>query len=106
MAELHQPHADRHDAAAHPAVDREHSDVNIRGIFGFAAALLVTAALIHLLVYVLFRYFDAREGRRVTPQFPLAIAQENRVPPEPRLQTSPRQDLADPRATEDETLTT
>jgi hypothetical protein len=38
------------------------------------------------------------------PQYPLALAQEKRVPPEPRLQTDPRQDLADLRAKEDETL--
>jgi hypothetical protein len=105
MAELHHPHAG-HDATSNADAQREHSDVNIGGIFGFAAGLLVVAVVIHLLVYVLFRYFDARESRQTTPQFPLAIAEENRVPPEPRLQTDPRGDLAALRAKEDETLTT
>ena len=105
MAELHQPHAGRDDAASNAEVHHEHSDVNIAGIFGFGAALVVAAVIIHLVVYVLFRYFDAREGRPVTPEYPLAIEQENRLPPEPRLQINPRQDLADLRAREDQALT-
>lgn len=105
MAELHQPHAG-HDATPNPEVHHEESDVNIRGIFAFAGALVVAAFLIHVLVWVLFRYFDARLARQGTPQFPLAIAQENRLPPEPRLQVNPRQDLADLRAKEDRTLNT
>jgi hypothetical protein len=106
MAELHQPHAGGDDATINPDVHHEESDVNIRAIFGFAAALVVAAVVIHLLVYVLFRYFEARESRRVTLQYPLAVTQENRMPPEPRLQVNPRQDLADLRAKEDETLST
>ena len=56
------------------------------------------------MVFVLFRYFDAREARPVTPEYPLAVEQENRLPPEPRLQINPRQDLADLRAREDQAL--
>jgi hypothetical protein len=105
MAELHRPHtAQPGDATSNPEVHHEESDVNIRAILVFGAGLIVAAVLIHLLTYVLFRYFDAREAQRVTPQYPLAVAQENRVPPEPRLQTNPRQDLADLRAKEDELL--
>ena len=105
MAELHRPHTGHAgDATSNPEVHHEESDVNIRAILLFGAGLIVSAVLIHLLVYVLFRYFDVREAQRVTPQYPLAIAQENRVPPEPRLQTNPRQDLADLRAKEDELL--
>jgi hypothetical protein len=87
-------------------VHHEASDVNIGAIFGFGAALIVVALLINLMTYVLFRYFDAREGRPVTAQYPLAVGRQDRVPPEPRLQTDPRQDLADLRAKENETLTT
>ena len=105
MTELHRPHAAQAgDATSKPEVHHEESDVDIRAILLFGAGLIVAAVLIHLLVYVLFRYFDVREAQRVTPQYPLAIAQENRVPPEPRLQTNPRQDLADLRAKEDELL--
>ena len=105
MAELHQPHAGR-EAPSNGEVHHEESDVNIRGIFAFAAALIVSAVIIHVVVWVLFRYFDTRLGREGTPQFPLAIARENRLPPEPRLQVNPRQDLADLREKEQQTLDT
>ena len=105
MAELHQPHA-AHSAnpADNPEVHHEESDVNIRGILMFGAALIVAAIVIHLVVGALFKYFDIREARQATPEYPLAAAQENRLPPEPRLQTNPRQDLADLRAREDQAL--
>ena len=89
-----------------PEVHHEHSDVNIRAILGFGAGLIVVAAVVHLLIYVLFGYFTRREGVKVPAEYPLAAEQEYRVPPAPRLQTDPRQDLADLRAKEDELLGT
>ena len=94
--------ADQH--PVNPDVHHEHSDVNIRAILAFLGALLVVAAVVHLLIYVLFGYFSAREGVQVPAAYPLAAAQGHREPPEPRLQTDPRQDLADLRAREDELL--
>jgi hypothetical protein len=87
-----------------PEVHHEQSDVNIRAILGFGAALFVVAAVVHVLIYVLFGYFDSRENAKVPAEYPLAATQEHREPPEPRLQTDPRQDLADLRAKEDEVL--
>ena len=87
-----------------PEVHHEQSDVNIRAILGFGAALFVVAAVVHVLIYVLFGYFDSRENAKVPAQYPLAATQERREPPEPRLQINPRQDLADLRAKEDEIL--
>jgi hypothetical protein len=105
MAELHQPHATHPvDGADNPEVHHEESDVNIRGVLMFGGALIVAAIVIHLVVGLLFKYFDVREARQGTPEYPLAAAQENRLPPEPRLQTNPRQDLADLRAREDQAL--
>jgi hypothetical protein len=108
MAEPHHPHgADTADGSTSSAtVHHEESDVNITAVLGFGAALIVAAVMIHLLTYVLFRYFESREGRRVTPEYPLAAAQANRVPPEPRLQTDPREDLRELREKEDAVLGT
>jgi hypothetical protein len=102
----HLENPEHHQNLEHPAnpVDHEHSDVNIRAILGFGVALVVVAAVIHLLIYVLFGYFTSRENAKVAAEYPLAAAAGNRVPPEPRLQTDPRQDLADLRAKEDELL--
>jgi hypothetical protein len=89
-----------------PPVHHEESDVNIRGIFGFAAGLAIAVAFVAFVVWVLFTYFASREARKSTPEYPLAVQQENRLPPEPRLQTNPRQDLTDLRSQEDQILDT
>ena len=109
MAELHLPHGGahaEHPRVGNPDVHHEESDVNIRAIFAFGIGLTVAAIFISFIVWVLFQYFEARESRKVTPQFPLAAQQENRLPPEPRLQTNPRADLADLRAQEEKVLET
>jgi hypothetical protein len=110
MADQHRQHPEHRVNPEHPEnlenpeVDHEHSDVNIRAILGFGAALIVVAAVVHLLIYGLFNYFDSREAVKVAAEYPLAASQGLREPPEPRLQTDPRQDLADMRAKEDEML--
>jgi hypothetical protein len=102
MADLNRENREHH---ANPEVSHEHSDVNIRAILGFGAGLIVIAIVIHLLIYVLFGYFNGRENVKAPAEYPLAAAQRDREPPEPRLQTDPRQDLADLRAKEAEQLT-
>jgi hypothetical protein len=87
-----------------PAARHEESDVNVRGVLGFAAGLLVTAVLIQFMVWLLFVYFNGREAARVVPEYPLAAGEQTRVPPEPRLQTNPREDLRALRAREDAVL--
>ncbi len=102
MAEMHLPHADR-ERTEPASVDHETSDVNIRAIFGFALGLTVTTMIVGFAVWVLFQYFNAREARTVFVEYPLA-SQESRVPPEPRLQTNPREDLGNLRTREDQAL--
>jgi hypothetical protein len=87
-----------------PTVHHETTDVNIRGILIFGAGLIVSTVVISFFVWLLFRYFESRETRRVAPEYPLAATQESRVPPEPRLQTTPREDLEQLRAQEDQML--
>lgn len=86
------------------AVHHETSDVNVGGIFGFALGLFMTGVAILVIVWRLLLFFSAHEAR-VMPEFPLAAEQENRLPPEPRLQTNPRQDLRDLRSAEEAVLT-
>jgi hypothetical protein len=94
--------AEQHEV--NPGVHHEHSDVNIRAILGFGAGLIVTTAVVYVLIFGLFRYFESREGVKVQAEYPLAASEGHREPPEPRLQTDPRQDLIDFRATEDDVL--
>jgi hypothetical protein len=79
-------------------------DVNFTAVLGFAGALVATAVVVHLLVWVLFRVFDSRETTRVVPEYPLAIGAADRQPPEPRLQNKPREDLRLLRDQEDDLL--
>jgi hypothetical protein len=96
MADVHQPHA----ANEHADVHHETSDANIVGVLGFGLGLMVAAIVIHLVVLVLFQFFQGREARRVPAEYPLAVSQGERLPPEPRLQTNPREDLRELRAKE------
>jgi hypothetical protein len=99
------PH-DHADDLDNEAVHHEESDVNIRAIFGFGAGLFLVAVVVHVAIYLLFVYFTGRAAAAsATRAYPLAAGQENRLPPEPRLQVNPRQDLRDLRAEEDEQLT-
>ena len=104
MAEVHMPHSAGHDDAHNPEVHHETSDVDIRGIFGFAIGLTVVCFFAAFVVWVMFKYFDSREAHRVAPEYPLAATQETRQPPEPRLQVNPREDLDDLRRQEDQIL--
>ncbi len=85
-------------------VHHETTDVNIRAILGFGLGLLVVGVAIHVAVWLLFMFFSARDTARVALQYPLAAGQEARLPPEPRLQTNPRQDLRNFHAEEDAVL--
>ena len=68
--------------------------------------LIVVGIGISFMVWLLFQYFATREAQRVPPEYPLAVSQGERMPPEPRLQTAPREDLRELRASEDELLST
>jgi hypothetical protein len=89
-----------HNSASH----HEGSDVNVRGILVFGLGLFATAAAIHVLVWLLFVYFAGREATQGVTTYPLASDQQSRVPPEPRLQTNPREDLRILREQEDAVL--
>src|SRR5712691_4817511 len=86
-----------------PEVRHEESDVNVRAIFAFCAGLVAVGLAVHFGVWLMFRYLSSREAVREPIAYPLAAGQD-RVPPEPRLQTNPREDLRALRAREDALL--
>jgi hypothetical protein len=88
-----------------PETLHEESDVNIRAIFNFAIGLFIVAAAVHIAIYFLFVFLSTRAATAsAVRSYPLSIGQEDRLPPEPRLQTNPRQDLQDLRTAEDQIL--
>jgi hypothetical protein len=96
MAEIGPPHS------MHPEVSRERRDVSIRALVMFFVALLISAALIHLLLTSIFDALTFRETAAHAPAGPLA--EPERQPPLPRLQLNPPQDLRALRAAEDAVL--
>jgi hypothetical protein len=90
----------------HADVSHEASDVNIRPILAVAAGLLALGAVVYFVVWLLFGYLNRRQNAAsASPVYPLAVGQEDRLPPEPRLQAHPRQDLQELRESEDAVLT-
>ncbi len=69
-------------------VTHERSDISVRGVLTFVVALTLAAIAIHIGMWVLFRYFERQEAKAPGPG-PMALSQQERLPPEPRLQAAP-----------------
>jgi hypothetical protein len=100
------PHgsADDQYAAGPPGAGYEHTDASVSIIIKFLAWLAVSAAVIHVGLALLFGAFATRRVERTEPRFPLAAHEGPRLPPEPRLQRFPREDILNFRLGEEATL--
>jgi len=97
MAHVHSPEPSGHAAVGHEERDVAYRPVVI-GLVGLIALLLASAGL----MYVLLVYFVSTTPPQ--PANPLAQNLGRQVPPAPRLQSNPLQDLAQMRAEEDAVL--
>jgi hypothetical protein len=79
-------------------------DVRVRPIALAFVGLFAATVVALVLMYVLLSGFTAREERASQPVSPLAASYGRQAPPEPRLQTSPRDDLRRLRAREEALL--
>jgi hypothetical protein len=70
----------------------EHTDANIGVIVKFLAWLMVSAVIIHVGLGFMYQLFIDRSVEADQP-YPLAAGQEERLPPAPRLQQFPRNDI-------------
>jgi hypothetical protein len=68
-------------------VTHEVSDVDISGIAKFVAGLFILMVASFFLMWVLFGAFESKI--QDTPTSPMALTQNERLPPEPRLQGAP-----------------
>jgi len=89
----------------HGALEHEESDINAGAVLGFALGLLIVGVIVQVVVAMLFGAFT-RVAERTPRTFPLAADHEQALPPEPRLQVHPREDLRELRAREDSMLHT
>ena len=69
-------------------VTHERSDINVWGVLAFVAVLPASAIVIHVGIWLLFDYFDKQQAREPGPG-PMALTKQERLPPEPRLQSAP-----------------
>ncbi|HEX6385212.1 MAG TPA: hypothetical protein VF177_11125 [Anaerolineae bacterium] len=81
----------------------ETRDVNVRLILLVGAAMIVAAVVIHLAIWGLLELFTAGPAPRQGP-FSTLITEDDPLPPEPRLQVSPRLDMAALRERQEEIL--
>lgn len=82
-----------------PAVDHEHSDVNVGAILRYGAALAVVALVAQVFLWWLQGFLTvAPDARKGTAVFPMAVSEQDKLPPQPRLQDRPQEELRDLRA--------
>jgi hypothetical protein len=91
-------------AVTPPGAGYEHTDAHIRVIVKFLAWLLVFAVIIHVGLGVLYQVLIDRSMEIGERQYPLAEAQQGRLPPLPRLQQFPRNEQYEFRVGEEELL--
>lgn len=72
-----------------PDVTHETSDVNVGGIVKFVIGLTIFGIIVNILMWGMFRVFDAQEQAKEPKPGPMAMSQQERLPPEPRLQAAP-----------------
>lgn len=72
-------------------VAHEVSDVNVPAILKFVAGLVVMTIAVYLLMWLLFVFFNAKETKKEgeSPPGPMAMTEQESLPPEPRLQAAP-----------------
>jgi hypothetical protein len=72
-------------------VTHEMSDVNVPAILKFVLGLVVMTIGVYLLMLLLFSIFNAKETKKdeTTPAGPMAMSEQESLPPEPRLQSAP-----------------
>jgi hypothetical protein len=82
----------------------ETRDLSVRASVLFGAFLLLAAVVVHLVVWLLYIHFGTEAASTDVRQYPLAQVGRPVLPPEPRLQVHPREDLKLLRRQEDAIL--
>jgi len=69
-------------------VTHETSDINVNGVLTFVVALTVLTIAIYIGMLLLFNHFQG-QAESEPKAGPMALSQDERLPPEPRLQAAP-----------------
>ena len=86
------------------AKGHETRDISTRIVVIFGISLLVGAVIVHVLIWLVYAQFARAAATAYPQEYPLARVGAPPLPPEPRLQTRPREELQRMRAEEDRIL--
>jgi len=90
-----------HAPATEPPLNHELSDADPRPILKFLAFLVVVTVVLAGIVGFFYNYLERREAIEKTARYPMSLLDAQRpLPPAPRLQTYPFQDIKELRQTE------
>jgi hypothetical protein len=67
----------------------EQNIVGLKGIIYFGLGLFILIVITFALMWALLRVFADRAAENAPPSHPLALSEQERLPPEPRLQLAP-----------------
>lgn len=70
-------------------VTHETSDVNVGGIVKFVIGLTVFAIVVQVLMWGMFRFLSSQEEGKEPSPGPMAMSEQERRPPDPKLQSAP-----------------
>jgi hypothetical protein len=79
-------------------VVHEESDVNVGAIIRYGIGLVVVAAVVHVFLWWLLGAYERQNERAQTQVYPLSAGQRDKLPPVPRFQENPQQELSELRA--------
>jgi hypothetical protein len=79
-------------------VVHEETDVNVSAIIRYGVGLIVVAAVVHVFLWWLVGAYEGQRERAQTQAYPMAAGQQDRLPPTPRFQENPQQELQTLRA--------
>jgi len=79
-------------------VVHEESDVNVGAILRYGVGLFVVAVVAHVFLWWLLGVYERQDARAQTQVYPLAAGQQNRLPPAPRFQRNPQEEMESLRA--------
>ena len=102
------PHAAPHGLGAVPDASAGHetTDASLGGVEKFLVAMAIFLAVCFGIVWFMYGYFRGREASLDVKPSPVVQRSGDRLPPLPRLQTTPTQDLGAFRQSEDTVLGT
>lgn len=106
MAHQHAGHAAADDEYLEtpPGAAYEHTDADVWPIVKFLGWLAVSAVVIHFGLGLMYQLLIDQAMAVGEPTYPLAAAQEQRLPPSPRLQQFPHSELYNFRLGEEDLL--